>query len=112
MEPGLFFFLTTCLFVATTVWFAAAWSHARREREKMQNRLWGIATAQGLPYSALTDEVPLPPQVGHSRVGELEAQIDSMSQQIDRLAESQEFLSRVLTERIEQNPDPRLRTPH
>jgi hypothetical protein len=112
MEPGLFFFFTTCLFAVTTVVFLVAWSHARREREKMQNRLWGIATAQGLPYSALTDEVPLPPQVGHSRVEHLEAQIESMTQQIDRLAESQEFLSRVLTERIDQIPDPRLRTPH
>ncbi len=112
MEPGLFFFLTTCLFAVTTVVFVVAWSQARREREKMQNRLWGIATAQGLPYSALTDEVPLPPQVGHSRVEQLEAQIESMTQQIDRLAESQEFLSRVLTERIDQIPDPRLRTPH
>ena len=112
MEPALLFFVTTCLFAATTVGFLVAWSQARREREKMQNRLWGIATAQGLSYSALTDEVPLPPQVGHSRVEQLEAQIESMTQQIDRLAESQEFLSRVLTERIDQIPDPRLRTPH
>ena len=112
MNEAAFFFLTTCVFAVTTVGFLFAWSHARREREKLQNRLWGIATAQGLPYAALTDEAPLPPQVGHSRVEQLEAQIDSMTQQIDRLAESQEFLSRVLTERIDQIPDPRLRTPH
>jgi hypothetical protein len=112
MNETAFFFFTTCLFALTTVVFLVAWFQARREREKMQNRLWGIATAQGLPYAALTDEVPLPPQVGHSRVEHLEAQIESMTQQIDRLAESQEFLSRVLTERIDQIPDPRLRTPH
>ena len=112
MEEAAFFFVTTCLFAATTVGFVIAWSRARREREKMQNRLWGIAAAQGLPFAALSDEISLPPQVGHSRVEQLEAQIDSMTQQIDRLAESQEFLSRVLTERIDQIPDPRLRTPH
>lgn len=112
MNEAAFFFLTTCIFAVTTVGLFVAWSRARREREKMQNRLWGIAAAQGLPYAALADEVPLPPQVGHSRVEQLEAQIESMTQQIDRLAESQEFLSRVLTERIDQIPDPRLRTPH
>jgi hypothetical protein len=112
MEPSLFFFLTTCLFAATTLGFVIAWSRARREREKMQNRLWGIAAAQGLPIAAFTDEVPLPTQMGHPRVDQLEAQIDAMTQQIDRLAESQEFLSRVLTDRIDQIPDPRLRTPH
>jgi hypothetical protein len=112
MNETAFFFLTTCLFVTTTVGFVFAWSRARRDREKLQNRLWGIAAAQGLPAAVLTDDVLLPPQVGHSRVEQLEAQIDAMNQQIDRLAESQEFLSRVLTERIDQIPDPRLRTPH
>lgn len=112
MDAAPFFFLTTCLFAATTVGLLLAWSRARRDREKLQNRLWGIAAAQGLPAAVLTDEVPLPPQVGYSRVEQLEAQVDAMNQQIDRLAESQEFLSRVLTERIDQIPDPRLRTPH
>ncbi len=111
MNETAFFFFTTCLFVVTTVGLLFAWSRARRDREKIQNRLWGIAAAQGLPITALTDEVPLP-QVGRSQVEQLEAQIDAMNQQIDRLAESQEFLSRVLTDRIEQIPDPRLRTPH
>ncbi len=112
MEPAAVFFFTTCLFAATALGFVIAWSRARREREKLQNRLWGIAAAQGMPIAAFIDEVPLPLQSGHSRVDQLEAQIDAMTQQIDRLAESQEFLSRVLTDRIDQIPDPRLRTPH
>ena len=112
MEPALFFFLTTCLFAVTTVGLLFAWSRARRDTEKLQNRLWGIAAANGLPAVALTDDESLPRQVGHSRVEQLEAQIDAMTQQIDRLTESQDFLSRVLTDRIDQIPDSRLRTPH
>lgn len=112
MEPAAFFFFTTCVFAATTLGFVMAWSRARRERERMQNRLWGLAAAQGLPMAVLTDEVPLPAQIGHTRIEQLEAQIDAMTQQVDRLAESQEFLSRVLTDRIDQLPDSRLRTPH
>jgi hypothetical protein len=89
-----------------------AWLRARQERDKLQNRLWGIAAMQGLPVASLTDDVPLPPQVGHGRVEQLETQLEIMSQQVERLAESQDFLSRVLTDRIEQIPDSRLRTPH
>jgi hypothetical protein len=112
MRADYFFLMTTIFCAATTGGAILLWLRTRRERDKLQNRLWGIAVAQGIPVVALTDEVPLAPQVGHSRVEQLEAQIDAVSQQVERLMESQDFLSRVLTDRIEQIPDPRLRTPH
>lgn len=93
---------------ATVMWFLN-W----RVRRQLHDRMWGIAAAQGIPVASMTGEVSITHHpLSDNRVQQLESQVDQMAQQIDRIAESQEFLSRVLTDRIDQLPDPRLRTPH
>lgn len=104
------------MLMAVIVWAAFAtgmWIHNSRIRRRLQDRLWGMAAAQGVHPERFTDDALLVHRnVGDGRVHELEAQVDQMAQQIDRIVESQEFLSRVLTDRIDQIPDSRLRTPH
>lgn len=109
-EIGMFLF-------GTTVFSSVMWVRAAMAKKKIEHRLWGIAAAQGLPVTALSDDVPMMGAMGAAmngspRVQQLEQQVDAITQQLERLTESQEFLSRVLTERIDQLPDPRLRTPH
>lgn len=87
----------------TLLWLRAEW-----QRRKAEARLWACLGEQGVVDAAAARPVAS----GAQRVDQLERQLDQMAQQIDRLAESQEFLSRVLTDRIDQIPDPRLRTPH
>lgn len=86
------------------------WLRAEWQRRKAEARLWTYLADQGIVAAAGPSH--LPAVAGTQRVDQLERQLDQMAQQIDRLAESQEFLSRVLTDRIDQIPDPRLRTPH
>lgn len=104
------------LMLVTLMWAAFAtgmWFHNWRIRRRLQDRLWGMAAAQGVHPASFTDDAPLVHHNGgDGRVQQLESQVDQMAQQIDRLVESQEFLSRVLTDRIDQIPDSRLRTPH
>lgn len=107
------FLLIGWALVGWAVFATVMWIHNWRLRRQMQDRMWGMAAAQGIPVTSLTGDVPLPQsEAGDTRVQQLEAQVDQMAQQIDRIADSQEFLSRVLTDRIDQIPDPRLRTPH
>lgn len=117
MNETEFFFFTT-LFMGTIAVFAMiGWYRATQKRTKLEGRLWGIAAAQGLPMAELLADVqssrPLPAVARDGgRVEQLEAQVDQLTQQLERIAESQDFLSRVLTDRIDQLPDPRMRTPH
>lgn len=105
-EIGVFLF-------STTVFSTAMWVRAMLAKKKIEHRLWGIAAAQGLPVTAVTEDLPMMGSMHtNPRVQQLEQQVDAITQQLERLTESQEFLSRVLTERIDQLPDPRLRTPH
>ena len=74
------------------------------------------STGQGLPIAAMlegepTGAMPAMSRGDASRVERLEHQVDQMAQQMERISESQDFISRVLTDRIEQLPDPRMRTP-
>lgn len=104
------------LMLMALLWAAFAtgmWIHNSRIRRRLQDRLWGMAAAQGVHPASFTDDAPIVHRnVGDGRVQQLESQVDQMAQQIDRIVESQEFLSRVLTDRIDQIPDPRMRTPH
>jgi hypothetical protein len=104
-------------FMATTVGASFMWYRAIQGRKRIEARLWGLAAGQGLPIAAMFEGEPsgVMPAIGRgdaSRVERLEQQVDQMSQQMERIAESQDFISRVLTDRIEQLPDPRMRTPH
>jgi hypothetical protein len=112
------FFLFTTLIMAVVAGIALiGWLRSSQKRTKLEGRLWGIASARDLPLGELLAEtrptmaVPAAIREGH-RVERLEAQVDQLAQQLERVAESQEFLSRVLTDRIDQLPDPRMRTPH
>lgn len=102
--------------VMLMMWAAFAtgmWLYNSMKRRQLRDRLWGMAAAQGVHPDTLSDDAPMPLRTrSDGRVQQLEAQVDQMAQQIDRIVESQEFLSRVLTDRIDQIPDPRLRTPH
>ncbi len=103
--------------MATTVGASFMWYRAVEARKRIEARLWGLAAGQGLPIAAMLEGAPTGamPRVSRgeaSRVEQLEHQVDQMAQQLERISESQDFISRVLTDRIEQLPDPRMRTPH
>ncbi len=49
---------------------------------------------------------------GEVRIGQLENQVDHIATQMDRLAESQDFLSRVMSEKLDRLADGRIDTPH
>ena len=61
----------------------------------------------------LEDHLFLPPQQGSEdrRVDRLEQVIDTLSGQMDQLANGQEFLNRVVAERLERQPRPHEREP-
>jgi len=117
MDEAEFFFFTTVLSLVVAAIGMVGWYRATQKRTKLEGRLWGIAAAQGLPMAEALADVqstrPMPAVARESnRVERLEAQVDQLAQQLERVAESQDFLSRVLTDRIDQLPDPRMRTPH
>lgn len=117
MNEAEFFFSTTIFMMVVAGIGMVGWYRASAKRAKLEGQLWGLATGQGLPMSAILEGQPTGsmPRIGTaevSRVEQLEHQVDQMSQQLDRISESQDFISRVLTDRIEQLPDPRMRTPH
>jgi hypothetical protein len=115
-ETEFWFFATLWMAMVAAIGMVG-WYRATQKRTKLEGRLWGIAAAQGLPMAEALADVqstrPLPAVARESnRVERLEAQVDQLAQQLERVAESQDFLSRVLTDRIDQLPDPRMRTPH
>jgi hypothetical protein len=107
-------FLIVLLF-CSAVTCAVGWFVAVQRRKRLLHRLWGYAAAQGLPLAVFADDTPGDPPPGpmqSQRLDQLESQLDGLAQQIDRLMESQEFLSRVLSSRVDQPADARMRTPH
>jgi hypothetical protein len=72
-----------------------------------------MAIANDLPATAVVGRVR-EAAIGarEERVQDLENQVDQIAGQLDRLAESQEFLSRIITDRIDRLGDPRVDTPH
>ena len=105
------------LLMATSIGALIMWYRAVQARKRIEARLWGLAAGQGLPIAAMlegepTGSMPRISGAEASRVERLEHQVDQMAQQMERISESQDFISRVLTDRIEQLPDPRMRTPH
>jgi hypothetical protein len=90
---------------------SAGWLRASWMRRKLQQRV-DMAVANGLPATAIlgagsAKDAPM----GYDRVEDLENQMDQVVGQLDRLAESQEFLSRVLTDRLQVPMDRRDETP-
>ena len=105
------------LLIATNLGGLFLWYRAVQARKRIEARLWGLAAGQGLPVAAMlegeqTGTMPRISSVEASRVERLEHQVDQLAQHLERVADSQDFLSRVLTDRIDQLPDPRMRTPH
>lgn len=49
---------------------------------------------------------------GEVRLAQLENQVDLIASHLERLTESQDFLSRVLTSKLDRLPEPRMDTPH
>lgn len=102
--------------MATTAGASFMWYRAVQARKQLEARLWGYAEAKGMPIGNFLSQMPtgvVPlPQRESSRMEQLEHQVDQLAQQMERISESQDFISRVLTDRIEQLPDPRMRTPH
>lgn len=90
------------------------WARNASLRRKAEKRLWMVVTQYGLPAELLNDEttfLALPPQAS-PRMEQLEGQVDQIAQQLERLNESQDFLSRMLTERNPRLPEGRINTPH
>ena len=90
----------------------ANWIRLSISRRRLQNRI-DMAIANDLPATAILGN-PRQAQrtVRDERVQDLEHQVDQIATQLDRLTESQEFLSRILTDRIDRLDDARLDTPH
>lgn len=98
--------------VTTVLWIRAALA-----RKRIENRLWGMAAAQGLPVGAMAEDamlraMPQRTTTDQARIEQVESQIDQVMHQLDRLAESQEFLSRMMTDRVGRLPEARMNTPH
>jgi hypothetical protein len=49
---------------------------------------------------------------GEVRVAQLERQVDQIANHLERLTDSQDFLSRILTDKLDRLPEARLDTPH
>ncbi|MDX2262776.1 MAG: hypothetical protein SFU84_13880 [Gemmatimonadales bacterium] len=113
MDEAIILFFITAMIVTPSI----GWYRSIRERKRLERKLWRIASEHGHPtalaYFEDNESLPVPLVTPNgTRVAQLEAQVDQLAQQLERVAESQDFLSRVLTDRMEQLPDPRMRTPH
>lgn len=97
---------------ATTIVCAVGWVTTYVARVRAQERLWALSAAHGYPADAVTGDVPAIGVTAQQKLAQLQSQVDTMGQQLERIAESQEFFSRMLVDRIDQLPDPRMRTPH
>lgn len=92
---------------ASVGWLQSSWS-----RRRLQQRV-DMAIANDLPATAVLGNAnQVPPTVRDERVQDLENQVDQIAGQLDRLVESQEFLSRIMTDRIDRLGDARVDTPH
>jgi hypothetical protein len=49
---------------------------------------------------------------GEVRIAQLERQVDQIANHLERLTDSQDFLSRILTDKLDRLPEARLDTPH
>lgn len=49
---------------------------------------------------------------GEVRIAQLEHQVDQIASQMERLAESQDFLSRIMSDKLDRLADQRMDTPH
>ncbi len=83
-----------------------------RPSAHLARRVPDAKEAAGQEPAAFSDATPMPVPASKSRIERLETQVDTISEQLDRIVDARAFLSRVLTDRIDQLPDPRLRTPH
>lgn len=101
-------FMSLGFMFATYKWIRAAVANRRIKKQMMR-----MAEAYGLPASALGDNPGANAgELSSPRVEELENQVDLIAEHLNRLEESQEFLSRVLTDRLDKITDPGLVTPH
>ena len=100
------------LLLATTFVFGLGWLRSAIANKKLMDRIWGLAAGRGEEMGQQSVTHPGLRAAAQPRLEQLESQMDVITNQLDRLAESQEFLSRVLTTRIDQLPDSRLKTPH
>jgi hypothetical protein len=92
-----FFMLTTCTLLATTIGFAVAWVRARERL--LRSRI----------------EQPAPVELEPSRVDQLTTAVDTIAVELERVAEGQRFVTKLLAERVAppaHRPGERSITPH
>lgn len=104
---GLFMLLASGLAVTTVLWL-----RERSARYRIERRLWQIAAARGIVLPEMTQELAEVEHMPHPRIDQLEGQVDQIAQQLERLNDSQEFLARLMTQRLDDPRAPRLDTPH
>jgi hypothetical protein len=104
------FLLAFCATLLTTTGCAMGWIRSARENLRLREQIWRVAAGQDPAAFAESSEVPA--ARGGVRLERLEAQVETLSHQLERMTDAQDFLSRVLTDRIDRFPDPRSRTPH
>jgi hypothetical protein len=79
---------------------------------KARGRIQELERALGIQGRALSRPIHAEETTGEVRLAQLESQVDQIANHLERLTESQDFLSRVLTDRLDRLPDARMDTPH
>ncbi len=86
-------------------------------RRRLERKLWTVVAQYGIPVTAVRsdlgpgaqDEVAAP---ALPRIEQVEGRLDQLADQLERLAESQDFISRILADRLDGSSDSSMRTPH
>lgn len=80
---------------------------------RAQGRIREMERALGIPSNrSESRRNSLTESSGEVRIDQLENQVDHIAAQMDRLAESQDFISRVMSEKLDRITEGRMDTPH
>ncbi|HPF61587.1 MAG: hypothetical protein KC544_08970 [Gemmatimonadetes bacterium] len=80
---------------------------------KARGRIQELERSLGIGSHVLSRAHLAEESTGETRLAQLEQQVDVLTNHLERLTESQDFLSRVLTAKLDRLPEPpRMDTPH
>lgn len=79
---------------------------------KARGRIQELERALGIPGRQGGRTHHADESTGEVRLAQLESQVDMIANHLERLTESQDFLSRVLTDKLNRLPESRMDTPH
>jgi hypothetical protein len=94
MDKTFVFFLLDCAFFLSSAAFSAAWLSARARAERAERLLDRVLGPAGAPRA--------------SGDGRLAGTVEALEHEVERLAEGQQFVARLLAERHDVAPPPRV----